>query len=433
MSLANLVQRGPSRQPLRIVLYGVEGIGKSTFAADAPAPIFIGPEDGFGDLEVPRLPAVRRWEDVTNYVELLTNDQHDFRTIVLDTLDHMERLLQDYVCQQEEVPSIEKIPYGKGFSYMADEWGRFVASLDVLRGKRSMHVLALAHAVVKPFKNPEGPDYDRYILRMNEKAAALWKEWCDVLLFANYDVTVLQDDKTAKKEKAVLQKGKARSSTARRVIHTTRSAAFDAKNRYDLPDKLELDFAEFADAVKLGQRGAPRPDPLRAAIGDAMKSGRWSQEQVAALLRSRGAEKAADVAPEVAPVIIAALAGTPPAPAPATETPSNPAPAPAPAAPAAPAPAAPTVVPTTAEHESWATAKDGFLAALANLKVDILELSAFCGAKGKPAPHCLADRSRAALLEQLRDAAIREKYDAWVAEHRERQAIQGEPSSAAAK
>jgi hypothetical protein len=429
MSLANLVQRGPSRQPLRIVLYGVEGIGKSTFAADAPAPIFIGPEDGFGDLEVPRLPAVRRWEDVTNYVELLTNDQHDFRTVVLDTLDHMERLLQDYVCQQEEVASIEKIPYGKGFTFMADEWGRFVASLDVLRGKRSMHILALAHAVVKPFKNPEGADYDRYILRMNEKAAALWKEWCDVLLFANYDVTVLQDDKTAKKEKAVLQKGKARSSTARRVIHTTRSAAFDAKNRYDLPDKLELDFAEFADAVKLGQRGAPRPDPLRAAIGDAMKSGRWTQDQVAALLGSHGAEKAADVLPEAVPVIIAALAVPPPAPvAPAAPAAAAPAASPAPA----PAPAAPTL-PTTTEHESWAAAKDGFLAALANLHVDVLELSAFCEAKGKPAPHCLTDRSRAALLEQLRDPAIREKYDAWVGEHRERQAIQGEPASAAAK
>ncbi len=403
MSLANLIQRGPSRQPLRIVLYGVEGIGKSTFAADAPSPIFIGPEDGFGDLEVARLPAVKSWTDVTRYIAMLTNEPHDFRTAVLDTLDHMERLLQDHICSQEDVASLEKIPYGKGYAYMADEWGRMVASLDVLRAKRSMHILGLAHAVVKPFKNPEGADYDRYILRMNEKAAALWKEWCDVLLFANYDVAVAADPNKKKdnEEKKLFNKGKARASVARRVIHTTRSAAFDAKNRYDLPDKLDLDFAAFGEAVKLGTRGAPPavkapPDTrIKDAATEAAKSKRWTKEQFMALLQRYGAKNSDEVPADRIDEVVTILAG-------------------APIAEAAPGTTLAPANPPTTEHPSWADDRAEFSGWAAKTGVDLVKLAGFLGTLGRGAPHTMSDNERRRLADDLAVGEdFRAEFDAW--------------------
>jgi hypothetical protein len=488
MSLQTLIRRGVSTSPLRILLYGVEGIGKTTFAADAPNPIFLGSEDGSGQLDIQRLPPVRKWEDVHEYVGLLTDDAHDFKTVVIDTVDHLERICWNYVCEQARAPSIEKVDggFGKGYTAAVEEWTRLYDALDRLRTKRGMHVLALGHAHVKAFNDPQGPAYDRYQLRMNEKAAALWKERSDVVLFANYATSVAVQGHwgdRALTDKQLLSKGKVREQQARRVIYTTRTPAYDAKNRHDLPAEIPLSWGAFARAIKIEQRGGDNPTDAAAKLASARDilrrtwHARLTEIGVALDDEQRGKIQAElfgkanlnDVDPAEArkrladrklqltvpkdatddqratldealrATVHAILDGTP-APAPVDAAPvAEPAPsasaptlAPAPA-PAAPAPAAPTLVPTTTEHESWAAAKDGFLAALANLQVDILELSTFCGAKGKPAPHCLADRSRAALLEQLRDPAIREKYDAWVGEYRERTAIQGEPTSAAAK
>jgi hypothetical protein len=278
MSLNDLIRRGATRGPQRIVLHGPEGVGKTTFAAGAPSPVFVGTEDGFGDLDVARLPAPQDWPGLLDYIAMLTNDPHDFRTVVIDTLDHLERLVWEHVRTEYKKPTIEEVGggFGKGYTYAAEEFGRLASALDRLRERRRMHVVALAHSHIKTFKNPDGTDYDRYELRMQKLAAALWKEWPDVLLFATWDVKVATAE--WRQDKALLAKGKA-ADDGRRRLYTTRAASHDAKNRYSLPEELDLSWGAFARAMKFdeiegrlragGTNGARTNPPASAEDQDA--------------------------------------------------------------------------------------------------------------------------------------------------------------------
>jgi hypothetical protein len=259
MGLMNLVQRGVSKAPLRIVLYGVEGIGKTTWAHGAPDNVFIGNDAGHGDLDVTRLPTVTSWPEVFDYVDMLIRDEHTFRTVVLDTIDGLEKLCHAWICEQDQVENIETVGggYGKGYTIAAAEHRRLADRLDVLREKRGVMIIVLAHSHVKPFTNPDGANYDRYQLQMNEKAAAVWKAWADCLLFANYDVNVKTRARSA--EKALLEKGK--GMDGERKVYTERSAAYDAKNRHNLPEELPMLWGAFARAVKLDERMKPPAAP----------------------------------------------------------------------------------------------------------------------------------------------------------------------------
>ena len=252
MALNDMVRRGAVRGAQRIVLHGPEGIGKTTFAAGAPGPIFMGTEDGFGYLDVARLPSPRTWPELLGYVEQLTKEPHDFRTVVIDTLDHLERLVWEYVRSEYRKKTIEEVGggFGKGYTYAAEEFGRLADALDTLRDRRKMHVIALTHSHVKTFNNPDGTNYDRYELRMQKLAAALWKEWPDVLLFANWDVKVATSE--WREDKALLAKGKAADAGKRR-IYTTRAPSHDAKNRWTLPEELDLSWGAFAKAMKFDE------------------------------------------------------------------------------------------------------------------------------------------------------------------------------------
>jgi hypothetical protein len=228
--------------PKRVLLYGPEGIGKSTFAMGAPSPIFLCPEDGTAELDVARLPEPHSWQDVIDAVRLLAKEQHDYKTFVVDTLDWIEPLCWDFVCARDGEKNIETYGYGKGYLAALNEWRVFVAEVDKLRATRGMHVVLLGHSKVATFKNPEGEDYDRYSLKLHEKSGGLLKEWVDAALFANYETFV---DKASK-----MARGKG-LSTGARVIHTERRAAWDAKNRYSLPEQIPLSWDDFAQAAGL--------------------------------------------------------------------------------------------------------------------------------------------------------------------------------------
>lgn len=248
MTLSALV-RGKQERPLRVVLYGVEGVGKSTFAANAPAPIFLGAEDGTSHLDVARFPMPRTWTEIMEAAGTLTRDAHEFGTLVVDTLDWAEPLLWAYICERDGKDNVEDYGYGKGYTAALEEWRVFLAALERLRDTRKMHVIFLAHSWIKPFKNPEGDDFDRYEMKLHARAAGLVKEWCDAVLFANWE-TFATKDKATKRVKGI--------STGARLVYTVRTAAYDAKNRHDLPESMPLSWSDFAEAV-----AAHRPaDPV---------------------------------------------------------------------------------------------------------------------------------------------------------------------------
>lgn len=254
MSLSALV-KGKQARPLRITMFGVEGVGKSTFGASAPAPIFLGAEDGTAHLDVERFPMPATWAEAIEAVRVLETEPHAYKTLVVDTLDWLEPMLWRHVCERDGEPSIESYGYGKGYVAALDEWRLFLAALERMRDRRGMHVLFLAHSWIKPFKNPEGEDYDRFELKLHAKAAGLIKEWSDVVLFANWE-TIAVADKRTKRVKGV--------STGARLLYTTRTAAYDAKNRHDLPESLPLSWEDFAAAL---EAHAPAPlDALRAEV-----------------------------------------------------------------------------------------------------------------------------------------------------------------------
>ena len=249
------VIRGRIERPMRVLLYGVEGVGKSTFAANAPRPIFLAAEDGTSQLDVARFPEPRNWQDVLDAIDELTTGEHDFRTVVVDTLDWLEPLCWEHLVRKAnsaKIRSVEDFGFAKGYIAALDEWRVMLSRFEQLRAKRGMHVVFLAHSWIKTFKNPEDEDFDRYELKLHAKAAGLLKEWSDAVLFARYETFTNTDDRT-KRSRGV--------STGNRVIHTQRTAAWDAKNRYDLPVTLPLDFAAFAEAVA---KQAPA-DPMKLA------------------------------------------------------------------------------------------------------------------------------------------------------------------------
>ncbi len=242
MSLSN-VKRGKQTKPLRVVLYGADGVGKSTFAANAPSPIFLCSEDGTASLDVARMAAPSSWADVLEAIRVLTDEQHDFRTLVIDTLDWLEPHCWAQVCAYGGKQSIEDFGFGKGYTAALDLWRQLLARLDHLSRTKNMHIVFLAHAHVKRVERPDHEPYDRYLLKLHEKTAALIREWVDAVLFAQHEVLVQGADKKT----GTKAKGK---STGNRVVRTQWTAAYDAKNRFDLPEVLPLDWSSFDEAVK---------------------------------------------------------------------------------------------------------------------------------------------------------------------------------------
>lgn len=234
------VSGGKVQRPPRIVLYGPEGVGKSTFVANAPSPIFLGSEKGTDQLDVQRFPEPQQWGDVLMAVDELIDNETLFKSLGLDTLDWLEPICWAEVCRQGGKKSIEEFGYGKGYVAALDLWRVLLSKLEKLRDTRGMTIIALAHSNVKLFNNPTGDDFDRYELKLHLKTAGLWKEWSDIVLFAHYEEFV---------RKGANNKVRA-MSTGARVMHTQRTAAWDAKSRYPIPEQLALDWNDLAEAIR---------------------------------------------------------------------------------------------------------------------------------------------------------------------------------------
>jgi len=232
---------GKVQKAKKVVLYGPEGIGKSSLAAQFPRPIFIDTEGSTTELDVDRLPKPTSWEFLKQQVQWVKQQTGQFGTLVIDTIDWAELLCNESVCATHQKRGIEDFGYGKGYIYSEEEFGRFLNLLsDVIES--GINVVLNAHAQIVKFEQPdEMGAYDRYQLKLGKKTgsrtAALVKEWADMVLFINYKTFSVATDDKGRKHKG--QGGV-------RTVYATHHPAWDAKNRHGLPDEFPLDYSYIA-------------------------------------------------------------------------------------------------------------------------------------------------------------------------------------------
>jgi hypothetical protein len=234
------IRRGQDIRPPRIFVYGVEGIGKTTFAAGAPNPIFIQTEDGQGALDVARFPMVQTVDDVRAALTTLYTEPHEFGTVVLDSADWLEQIVAKDV---ESKHDAKDLAYGKAALKQAEIWQELLAGFNALRNEKDMAVILIGHSQIKRFDSPETEPYDRYSPKLQERSNALVREWADAVLFANYRTVVKKDDVGFNKQVA---RG---ISTGERLLFTSERPAYMAKNRYAFPESLPLSWQALSDAI----------------------------------------------------------------------------------------------------------------------------------------------------------------------------------------
>ena len=229
------ITSGRVARPQKLVLYGVEGIGKTSLAAQAPDPLFIDTEGGTAHLDVRRLQKPASWEELLSLVKEVAATPDVCRTLVIDTADWAEQMCIDHICNKYKQPGIESFGYGKGYTYLAEEFSRLLSACDdvILSGK---NVIINAHAKMRKQELPdEAGAFDRWELKLSKQTAPLLKEWPDALLFLNFKTLVIATESNSHKA----QGGK-------RVMFTTHHPCWDAKNRHNLPEELELCYASIA-------------------------------------------------------------------------------------------------------------------------------------------------------------------------------------------
>lgn len=229
------ITAGRVARPQKLVLYGVEGIGKTSLAAQCPEPLFIDTEGGTAHLDVRRLQKPESWEEMISLIKEVAVTPDVCRTLVIDTADWAEAMAIDHICQKYKQPGLESFGYGKGYTFLAEEFSRMLSACDeVIRSGKN--VVITAHARQRRVELPdETGGFDVWGLKLSKQCAPLLKEWPDALLFINYKTFVVATDSNTHKA----QGGK-------RVIYTSHSPVWDAKNRHGLPEELDLCYASIA-------------------------------------------------------------------------------------------------------------------------------------------------------------------------------------------
>lgn len=241
--MALKIHSGPVGGALKVVLYGPEGIGKSTLASRFPRPLFIDTEGSTRHMDVSRTETPSSWTMLLEQVKAVRDAPSLCATLVLDTADWAEMLCISHICAENHVTGLESFGYGKGYVYLAEEFGRLLNLLSEVIA-RGVTVVVTAHAMMRKFEQPdEMGAYDRWELKLQRKTAPLLKEWADLVLFANYKTVVVAADKEGKKHKA---------QGGRRVLYTAHHPCWDAKNRLGLPEELPMDFGALAPYIRTG-------------------------------------------------------------------------------------------------------------------------------------------------------------------------------------
>jgi len=247
MSLLSQITCGKRPAPRRCMIHGVQGVGKSTWAATSDHPVFIQTEDGLGEIDCAKFPVTRSFADVMAALTELRSEPHDFRTVVVDSLDWLERLIWQEVCVRKNVKNIEDIGFQKGYVFALDEWRMVIDALDALRRDRGLAIILIAHTKIEKFQTPEDSAFDRFSPRLHKLAAAVVMEWCDEVLFATYSTTT--DPKKVKNVEPV------------RVMRTSEGPTHVAKNRIKMPPELPLEWAAYEYFAREAHAPSAQPAP----------------------------------------------------------------------------------------------------------------------------------------------------------------------------
>lgn len=268
------ITRGKITKAVKVVVYGPEGIGKSTFASKFPNPLFIDTEGSTNHMDLARFDKPSSWTMLNQQIQYVKSNPDICDTLVIDTIDWAERLCVEDVCARYHKSGIEEFGYGNGYVYTKEEFGRFLNRLEDIIDV-GINVVLTAHAQMRKFEQPdEMGAYDRWELKLGKKTssqtAPLVKEWADMLLFANYKVFSVAVDDKGKKHKA--QGGK-------RVMYTSHHPCWDAKNRFDLPEELDFDYSLISHCIPV-RNFNNTPNTVTKNTEDHVKDIQVSKQQV---------------------------------------------------------------------------------------------------------------------------------------------------------
>ncbi len=258
------ISKGLVTKAPRMIILGVEKIGKSSFACgtsfkdgklaetgmNSPIVIPTKGEEGVDSLDVPVFPTCNKFTEVLDCIGSLYNEDHEYRSVVLDSASAMEPLVWDQLCEDHQVESIEKVDggYGKGYTMAVDKWRQLTEGLDALRAEKNMSSIIIGHVKVKRFDDPQGDSYDQYQFDINDKAVNLLFRWADLILFANTKVAVKKEDKGFGNEK----KRGIDTTGGQRFLYTQKRPAHPGGGRGiygSLPYEMPLDYGAFEQAV----------------------------------------------------------------------------------------------------------------------------------------------------------------------------------------
>ena len=246
--------KGKNPAPAKVVIYGVEGIGKSTLASKFPKPLFLDLEGGTTRMDVDRIDIQPDFALVKAALNDLIKDNGGYKTLVIDTADKLETLITDAVCREGNKQGIEDYGYGKGYTYLKEKWAKILDGLSVLQSKTGMDVVFIAHSAQRKVELPEDTgSYDHYEMKLSKQTAPLLKEWADFLLFLKYDIFTVTD-----------KNDKKHASGGARKMYTQHTPLYDAKSRTELPAVLNLDDAgvkTLLAAIYPNGAAAPKPAP----------------------------------------------------------------------------------------------------------------------------------------------------------------------------
>ena len=234
------ITKGKIDKAKKVVIYGAEGIGKSTLASKFPEAVFIDTEGSTNTMDVARLPKPESWSYLLEELEYIKSNPGVCKTLVIDTMDWAEAMCVEAICAKHQKKSIEDFGYGNGYVYVREEIGKFLNKLsDII--DVGINVVLTAHAQMRKFEQPdEMGAYDRWELKLGKKTSSqtspLVKEWADMVLFCNYKTSVVNVDGQGS------QKGKNKAQGGKRVMYTSHHVCWDAKNRFDLPEEIDMDF-----------------------------------------------------------------------------------------------------------------------------------------------------------------------------------------------